>query len=86
MSEYSNENTITVWFKREDAHERAPHIKVCINDSGNEVEYALWKKGPNDNPNGPAYKGKVEHKSSDKSGYTQQAPQADNFSDDSIPF
>ena len=89
--EYSNENTITIWFKRPDAHERAPDIKVNINDGGSETEYALWKKGPNDNPNGPAYKGKVEHKTSDKTGYSQtpqQAPplQAVPDLDDSIPF
>jgi len=92
MPEYSNENTITIWFKRPDAHERAPDIKVEINDSGKETEFALWKRGPNDNPNGPAYKGKVEHKSSDKAGYTKQQPSqtaspkpADDFSQD-IPF
>ena len=85
MPEYNNENTITIWFKRPEAHERAPDIKVEINDNGNETEYALWKKGPNDNPNGPAYKGKVEHKNSDKSGYTQQAPQAVDAGED-IPF
>ena len=86
MRDYDKTNTITIWFKTPDQNPASPDIKVEINDNGNEVEYALWKPKPGANPGSPPYSGKVEHKTSDKAGYSQQTPAVAEFVDEQMPF